>query len=233
MADLETALAHHRAGRIELAKAGYEDVLHRDPGQADALHMLGVISAGQGDPNRGIALIQEALSKKPHFPMALNNLGLVLIGVGRVAEAVDAFEQAAGMRPEDFDIRMNLAGALRRQGRLDAAIGSYRKAVSARPDAAKAQLLLAHALSDAGKLDEAVAAYWNLAQALRDLERLEEAEKACRRAVEIRPGFTQARRELGELLLRLDRHSEGLEELRKADGMIEFSANAAAPFRLV
>lgn len=30
MADFETALAHHGAGRIELAKAGYENVLRLD-----------------------------------------------------------------------------------------------------------------------------------------------------------------------------------------------------------
>ncbi len=76
-------------------------------------------------------------------------------------------------------------------------------------------------------------AHWNLGQVLRDLEILEDAADACRRAVEINPDNAQAGKELGLLLLRLDRHWEGLEELKNAEGMIEFSTDPSASFRII
>ena len=38
---LSEGLAHHRAGRLDLAIAGYRQVLAADPNQADAWHLLG------------------------------------------------------------------------------------------------------------------------------------------------------------------------------------------------
>ena len=48
---LESALAHHRAGRLAEAEAIYRQILATDPQQADSLHLLGMIRHQQGDHN--------------------------------------------------------------------------------------------------------------------------------------------------------------------------------------
>ena len=47
MPELEQALQHHRAGRLQEAQALYQQILNTTPDHADALHMLGLLSAGR------------------------------------------------------------------------------------------------------------------------------------------------------------------------------------------
>ena len=61
-AALSEALQHHEAGRLGQAQALYRDILAQDPDNADSLHLLGLITAEQGDPAAGAALIQRAMA---------------------------------------------------------------------------------------------------------------------------------------------------------------------------
>lgn len=59
MATVEEALLlavdHHTAGRIAEAETLYGRILDAVPDQPDALHLLGVLSAQSGYPDRAIA----------------------------------------------------------------------------------------------------------------------------------------------------------------------------------
>ena len=47
------AMALHQCGRMAEAAALYRTILGRDPDHADSLHLLGLITAEQGDPRPG------------------------------------------------------------------------------------------------------------------------------------------------------------------------------------
>ncbi|MBM3518259.1 MAG: hypothetical protein FJX56_10415, partial [Alphaproteobacteria bacterium] len=62
---LAAAAAHHRAGRVPLARALYEEILRAAPDQADALHLYGVLKAQSGDAAGAVALLARAVKRAP------------------------------------------------------------------------------------------------------------------------------------------------------------------------
>ena len=74
---LQDALAHHQAGRLKEARAGYERVLKRNPDDLNALHLLGVLENQTGHRDAALRHITRALDLQPDFPEAANSLGNV------------------------------------------------------------------------------------------------------------------------------------------------------------
>src|SRR5437868_15276100 len=62
------AVAHHRAGRLGEAQAGYRAALGISPGHASIMHNLGAIAAVQGDPRSAIPCLDAAIAAQPHYP---------------------------------------------------------------------------------------------------------------------------------------------------------------------
>ena len=69
--DLRTALSHHRAGRFGEAKRIYAAILSRQPEHPDALDLLGVIKAQEGEAREAVELIGKAIAIKPDVPEAV------------------------------------------------------------------------------------------------------------------------------------------------------------------
>ena len=90
MSEIQVALAHHKAGRLQQAKRAYETLLAKEPGHIDALHHLALIHVEEGDLARGIALLRETVAAQPRFPIAWFNLGLALGRAGEFSDAVAA-----------------------------------------------------------------------------------------------------------------------------------------------
>ena len=64
---LRAAADHHRAGRLDEAERGYAQVLAASPGNADALHLDGVIALQRGDAARAARQIASALARNPRL----------------------------------------------------------------------------------------------------------------------------------------------------------------------
>ena len=62
---LQQAMACHGRGELERAAQLYGDVLARDPGNADALHLTGVIAHQQDRNEDAVALITSAITRSP------------------------------------------------------------------------------------------------------------------------------------------------------------------------
>ena len=106
---LAQAIALHRDGRIAQAEPLYRRVLAAQPGQFDALHMLGVIAHQQGRHGEALDLIGSALKARPRSAWALSNYGVVLLELKRHGEAVASFERALAINPSDAETFNNLA----------------------------------------------------------------------------------------------------------------------------
>jgi len=125
----DRGLQHHRAGRLEEARAEYRNAIQLQAEHADALHMLGVIAYQTGQHDEALSLMTQASKLMPPNANLFTNLGNVLQARRQLSEAVAAFRDAIKLAPEDTIAHNNLGNALRLQGEMDAAVASFNKAL--------------------------------------------------------------------------------------------------------
>ncbi len=193
---LKLAVRHHAAGRLAKAESLYKQVLHADPDNPDALHLLGVVAHQEGDNERAVALISQALERRPNFADAHSNLGNALRELGRLEQALASYYSAVALMPDLAEAHNNVGNALKALGRPEDALGSYHMAVALRPDYAEA--------------------YNNYGDALQELGRLEEAFGCYQRAIALRPGYAEAYNNMGSALRELGRPEDAIESYQRA-----------------
>jgi predicted O-linked N-acetylglucosamine transferase (SPINDLY family) len=175
------ALAHHEAGRLDLAQALYGDILAADPEHAESLHLLGLITAQNGRAAVGVAMIQKAISLAPGRAPHHNSLAAALRLLDRDADAVAEYRAAIALRPNSAEIHNNLAMTLHALGDHDEAIAEFRCAVAYAPEMAE---------------------IWNnLAGVLVERAQHAEAEACFRRAITLRPDLVNALANYGRWLI--------------------------------
>lgn len=153
---VQDAMQLHGAGRLDEARAGYEQVLADDPEHPDALHLLGVLQAQQGRQAEAHALISRAVAVRPAEAMFRNNLGNVAIELGRFDEAERHYMEAIELAPDRVDALNNLGVLLSRQGKSDAAERVLQRVVELAPDFRDAHNNLAAHYLRQGRYHDAV-----------------------------------------------------------------------------
>jgi tetratricopeptide (TPR) repeat protein len=96
---VESALAHHRAGRLAEAESLYLMALAVDPGYVDALHLLGVVRQQSGDSAKAVEMIGRAVALAPENSSAHNNVGLAYQSLNRVDDAETCFVRSLQLNP--------------------------------------------------------------------------------------------------------------------------------------
>ncbi len=190
--DFQTALQHHRAGRLPQARALYQQILAQQPEHAGALHFSGVMALQEGRNDVAADLIAKAIGLQPNSPEAYCNLGIALQGKGQLDGAIAAYRRAIGLKPDYPEAHSNLGAALRDTGNLDDASAALRRAIALRPGFADA--------------------HSNLGIVLREMGMLDEARTAYRRAIALKPGYPEAHHNLALLLLLQGEFLEGWNE---------------------
>jgi predicted O-linked N-acetylglucosamine transferase (SPINDLY family) len=246
---LAQAYAHHQAGRLDEARAGYREVLERDPRSFDAAHMLGVIALQRQSPEEALGHFERASNLDPASAVAHNSLGETLRRLGRLPEALERLRRAAELDPQFAVAQFNLGGVLRRLGRDEEALEALRRATLLQPDFAVAHASLGAAQRDAGNLDEALAScqralalepasapyQLNVGNTLREKGFLDEAAAAYRAALERDPRLVEAHNNLGNVLRHQGRSAEALAcyeaALRQKPDFAEALLNAAQLLR--
>jgi predicted O-linked N-acetylglucosamine transferase (SPINDLY family) len=249
--ELQTALAHHRAGRLAEARTAYSAILARDPDQVDALHLLGTICHRAGELDEAVRLIEQALLVKPGFAAAYVSLGDVRLSQGKPHQAIPMFRAAVTDDPSAVDARVKLADTLQGVGWLDEAVAAYRAALALQPDALQVLVNLGGALHKLGRPDQAITplrraielqpdrpeSHNNLACALRDLGHFEDAVASYRRALAVRPGYALAHANLVDMMLSRAAKHQGAGRLAEAraiyaEALAEVPDDADAMHRL-
>ncbi|MBO6781785.1 MAG: sulfotransferase [Alphaproteobacteria bacterium] len=189
---LRSGLAHHQAGRLDLAEAEYRAVLARAPDNGNANNLLCALYLQRGDAPAAAEFGQAAVAAKPDVADFWNNYGAALRRDGQLTESADAFEEALRRNPALVDARLNLAGVQAETGAFDRAAANYREAISKAPERTQAHINLGNTLRAAGDIDGAIRAWraavnvapaaaegWiNLVAGLSDVKRFDEAGKA-------------------------------------------------------
>ncbi len=169
---LMQGVALHQAGKLDLAKTIYQDLLRRNPEDSHALHYLGLIALQQERYPEAVRLIESAVRINRRVPAFHCNLGNAYKGTGQADAAIAAFGEALRLDPRFQAAYSNLGNILLDQGRLEEAADCFNKALALRPDFAEAHSNLGNVLRDQGKLDAAAESY--------------------RRALSLKPDFAQA-----------------------------------------
>jgi tetratricopeptide (TPR) repeat protein len=193
---VRAGFAHHQAGRLPRAEALYRKALQKDPDDANALHLLGVVAYQCGEVGTALRLIERALPELPELPDVHLNYGNALRDAGRLAEAMASYRRALALNPDYGMAHNNLAAALNQQEEFAAGLASSERGIALIP--------------------EFFGAHVNHADALMGLGRFAEAEGPLRRALDLAPDRAQTHRDLGWVLAKLGRYEDAVACLDQA-----------------
>lgn len=150
---LSEAMAAHQAGRLDAARATYEQILSRRPDDPDALNFLGMLEHSCGNGARAVDLLQASVQSAPQNPHAWINLGTVLAVLERAEEALQAYRRATELAPGQWQGWFNQATLLRRSQRFEEAIKCLTVAISLQPSQDRAYAQLGRILYTQNQLD--------------------------------------------------------------------------------
>jgi protein O-GlcNAc transferase len=227
---LASAVAHHRAGRLDAAAALYEQVLDGDTRQPDALHLLGQIALHRNDAVRAESLFSQALAVLPQVAPLHFQHGLALRALRRADEALAAFNRAIALDPALAESHHQAGNVLKSLGRFPEALVALREAVQLAAGSPAIWLNLGVAALETAASDEAIAAFRRalaleparaetqniLGHTLAAAGRSAEAHAAFAEALRLRPGYAAAHDNLGRLCKLEGRLAEAVENYRAA-----------------
>ena len=171
---LSQAIEHFRSGRLDEAEERCRVVLARDPGHAEANHLLGAMRFQRGMNEEAVAFLKRAAASPRATAEMHNHLGSAFNRLGRKDEAAQAFERAVAINPSYADALHNLGVIYSEKQKTEQAIGVLRHAVALKPD-------LLNANPNLRSIYRGVAPAWHF-QMMDDSKRNETYEAAIRRA---------------------------------------------------
>jgi tetratricopeptide (TPR) repeat protein len=210
-------------GRLSEAADIYRAVLAEDPGNAPALHLLGVLVMQAGQIEPGLELVRQSLAILPDFAPAQENLGKGLEQLGRKEEALGAYDRLVKLAPGHAEGYAHRSRTLESLTRYNEALKDIDKALSLKNDPKLmlnrgAILLQLDRPGDAlAAFDKAAAAglqhpvaFFNRGLALERLGRLDEALASYDEALLRQPDYGDAFVNRGLVLEAMQRPDEAL-----------------------
>ncbi|CAN5272112.1 hypothetical protein BH09MYX1_BH09MYX1_19120 [soil metagenome] len=116
----------------------------------------GVVAAKEGQRDRAVALLKEAIAIDANLWEAHYDLGIVLASTGDLAGAEPELKEAHKIAPEMQDVVVGLAEVQRRRGEHKDAANLLGEFVDAHPLALEARTLLVAALRNSGQVGKAI-----------------------------------------------------------------------------
>jgi Flp pilus assembly protein TadD len=98
-----------RQGKLTLAEAELEAILQKQPHEANAINLLGVVQAQQQRVVQAEQLFLRALKESPRLVGAYVNLGRLYLDQKKPERALWAYSEAIRLAPDDPNINYNLA----------------------------------------------------------------------------------------------------------------------------
>ena len=156
---LQEAVLLHQSGQLKQAATIYQQVLDVEPGNVDALHLLGLVSHQSGQPETAVTLIKQALDISPNQLDFLHNLANILRNLGRFEEAVQVYLQVIQLQPNSAEIYNGLGISLYKLDQFQSAMRAYRAAIKLDSECAEIHNNLGVVLEAVGQIEEAIHAY--------------------------------------------------------------------------
>jgi tetratricopeptide (TPR) repeat protein len=190
----------------------------------------GVQAAKDGQRDRAVSLLREAIGIDANLWEARFDLGVVLAGVGDLAGSEEQLAAAAKLAPDSQEVASALAEVRRRRGEHKLAAEGLADFVHDHPNAVEARTLFVAALRESGQIDKAITEAREVlvrkpadATALAELalSHLAKGEKEAaallsKQALDANPNSAVAHRATGLLDLANGDDAEAFAEFRKA-----------------
>lgn len=222
------AMAFYKEGHLLKARAVFEYLLSVDDTDASSLHMLGFIAMQEGNNQKALELISQAITLRPNYINAHCDLGTVMQNLNRFEDALAQFDIAIAIQPDLAIAHGNRANALLNLNRFDDALGSYARAIDLNPKYVNAILNRGRAMLRLERYDDALTdfdraltfapdyavAHQQRAIALRELNRVDESITSFRRAIAYGDHSLDTHTALANILLRAGRLEEAIQSYR-------------------
>jgi tetratricopeptide (TPR) repeat protein len=244
-ANFSRAQELHSGGRFDAAAHEYQGVLAREPRNAEALHLYGVLQYQRGAREDAERLIRESLALEPAAVSPLCDLGAILADSGRASEGVEQFEAALRIDPDNVQVLVRLGNTRLGQRQPEAALAAFDRVLQLSPLVIDALCNRGSALRALGRHKDALETYdralmvdprsfeswFNRALVLREMKRDAEALHCLDQAIGIQPGIAAMYSLQGQTLVELGRLNEALAAFNEAiaiePGMVEALFNSA------
>lgn len=148
----------HGKGDAAVARKAYADILIDNPDWVEAIHMLGALALTEYSYPRGLLLLRLAEARGLATADFRTNFAVALRHTGNEAQAERIMRELIAERPTP-EAEMTLGHIIRDDGRFAESIEHYSRAIAMRPDMAKAYRGLGNALKDLNRVDEALASF--------------------------------------------------------------------------
>lgn len=132
-----------------------DGLLQREPKNAEALVLRGLVEEGRGDLDAALALYRRAAAASPAAPFTRYQLGRALCVAGQHPEAVAELQEAARLDPRATVVPYALGAAFLQSGKLGEAIGAFTRVLELDPRFPDGYLTLADVLCVARREDMA------------------------------------------------------------------------------
>ncbi len=183
------------AGQLQSAERILRQILQRQPRNAFALHLLGIIAHHAGRAELAVELIGKAIEILPTNAQFHTNRGEMCRILKRLDEAIHHGEQAVRLDPAHATAHSNLGIAYYDKKDYERAAACQHKALELSPS-------LVQALNNLGSIQ-------------RDLKDKEGAITYYRKVLEIAPDYLEAMNNMGAVLTELQKPEEAVVELLK------------------
>jgi predicted O-linked N-acetylglucosamine transferase (SPINDLY family) len=208
------AYQRYQAGDPAAAARLCRELLHQEPGHAEAVYLLGVIAHDAGCLEQACDLFRQAAALAPDNAVFANALGEAHLVLARPAEALACFQKSLALRPTYARAHNNLGRLRHAEGDLAAARAGFAEAVRLDPLYATAHNNLGAVLQAQGQLEAAAErfrqalalrpdypeAHFNLGTALHARGDAAAARGHLQEAVRLRPDYPRAHHALGRAL---------------------------------
>lgn len=193
---LSRAYGHWNAGQADEAEQWCQRVLAVWPGQADALHLLGLMAHAYGNLDLAISHVRQACMAPRAPAVYSSNLAEMYRQKGMLAEGEEAAQRAVSMDPSLVSAWNNLGILLQESGKLEQSLNCLERVVALTPESPEA--------------------HNNLGNTWRLLNRLDQAEPSYRKSLELNPSYAEAHSNLAFLLSSQGRHESAYEHAQRA-----------------
>ncbi len=145
-----------RSGDFDGAIALLDEVLSRNPSDANALFYLGLSRAGKQQHKEAIEALTKVTELQPEFPGAWLQLGICYGKLGDTEKALAAYDKDLKLEPGNAPALYNAGLLLFEANRVDEALARFEQGIAAKPSDPDLLDMAARCYIHEGKLDRAL-----------------------------------------------------------------------------
>lgn len=227
--DFQTVVEALRQGRVDQAEPILLKLYKTSPDNPDVLLAMGTLYSLKGDAANAVLYMEKSVKAKP-TAQAYAGLAAAYGGAGRGEDSVGALRKSLALDPTNISANFNLAAIYMQVNNFSEAIPLLERVVKAKPTEPEPFYLLGLCHSAMGQPAQAKTVLLKMPAQGRDMEQVlllsgsvaaalgenAEAHKYLERAVQLYPISVGALANLGALLVKEGKSSQGIELLDKA-----------------